>query len=230
MIDWEDLRGFAALARHGTLSGAARALGVEHATIARRVAALEAGLGLRLVDRRGRKLMLTPEGLRVADSAGRMEAEALAAERIALAARAELSGRVTLSAPPALAAARLAAPLARLVERSPGLVIEVRGEKREALLDRREAAISTSSGSAPSAFASTQIPNLSPERPPRPSRSSPMTRASPPRRNRFGSPASPAVDRSGLSPAPLNCNWPPRAPEPASPFSPTSLLRAYTTS
>jgi len=141
MIDWEDLRGFAALARHGTLSGAARALGVEHATIARRVAALEAGLGLRLVDRRGRKLMLTPEGLRVADSAGRMEAEALAAERIALAARAELSGRVTLSAPPALAAARLAAPLARLVERSPGLVIEVRGEKREALLDRREADI-----------------------------------------------------------------------------------------
>ena len=42
MADWEDLRHFAALAEAGSLSGAARLIGVEHATIARRVARLEA--------------------------------------------------------------------------------------------------------------------------------------------------------------------------------------------
>ena len=36
MADWEDLRHFAALAEAGSLSGAARLIGVEHATIARR--------------------------------------------------------------------------------------------------------------------------------------------------------------------------------------------------
>ena len=43
MPDWEDLRHFAALARGRTLSSAARLLDVEHATVARRIAALEAG-------------------------------------------------------------------------------------------------------------------------------------------------------------------------------------------
>jgi molybdate transport repressor ModE-like protein len=50
--DWEDVRHFAALARHGSLSAAARALGVNHATVARRLAGLERTLGARLVERR----------------------------------------------------------------------------------------------------------------------------------------------------------------------------------
>ena len=54
MADWEDIRHFVALAREGTLSAAARTLGVDHATVARRVAALEASTGLKLVDRRAR--------------------------------------------------------------------------------------------------------------------------------------------------------------------------------
>ncbi|HXP02008.1 MAG TPA: LysR family transcriptional regulator, partial [Luteibacter sp.] len=40
-LDWEDLRVFVALARHGSLSAAARALSVTHATVARRIASLE---------------------------------------------------------------------------------------------------------------------------------------------------------------------------------------------
>ena len=54
MSDWEDLRHFVVLAREGTLSAAARLLGVDHATVARRVAALEAETGLKLIDRRAR--------------------------------------------------------------------------------------------------------------------------------------------------------------------------------
>jgi DNA-binding transcriptional LysR family regulator len=141
MVDWDDLRHFAALSRHGTLLAAARALGVEHATIARRVTSLERRLGLRLVDRRGRKLMLTADGERVAVIAARMEIEAHAAELLALAARSEISGTVTVSAPPALTAVRLVAPLARLLASHPGLILNVLGDKRLAQLDRRDADI-----------------------------------------------------------------------------------------
>lgn len=51
-LDWEDVRYFVALARSGTLSATARRLRVNHATVARRVASLEALLGRSLFDRR----------------------------------------------------------------------------------------------------------------------------------------------------------------------------------
>ncbi|WP_257458032.1 helix-turn-helix domain-containing protein [Archangium lipolyticum] len=50
-LDWEDLRVFVALARAGSLSAAARALKVSHATVGRRIAALEDTLGRTLFDR-----------------------------------------------------------------------------------------------------------------------------------------------------------------------------------
>ena len=50
-IDWPDLRVFLDLGRHGSLSAAARALGVNHATIARRLHSLEDSLGEKLVER-----------------------------------------------------------------------------------------------------------------------------------------------------------------------------------
>jgi len=47
MLDWDDLRFFLALARHGTLSSAAKALHVAQSTVGRRLTSLEAGLGAR---------------------------------------------------------------------------------------------------------------------------------------------------------------------------------------
>lgn len=141
MTDWENLHHFAALAQAGSLSGAARLLNVEHATIARRVAALETGLRLKLVDRRGRRLALTADGERIAALVERIGQDVRAIERAAEGARAELAGEVTISAPPALAAAMLARPLVALRGRHPGVRIRVLGETRRAALDRREADI-----------------------------------------------------------------------------------------
>jgi DNA-binding transcriptional LysR family regulator len=141
MTDWEDMRHFAALARGGSLSAAARLLAVEHATVARRVAALEAELGVKLVDRRGRRLLLTDDGKRIASIAARIESDVLSIERVALATRSTLHGKVTLSAPPALAAARLAVPLATLLAQHPGLALDLIGETRAASLEQREADI-----------------------------------------------------------------------------------------
>ncbi len=64
-LDWDDLRHFLALATAGTFLGAAKRLGVEHATISRRVLALEMRLGRKLVDRRGRRFVHCPAVSRV---------------------------------------------------------------------------------------------------------------------------------------------------------------------
>ncbi len=138
-MDWDDLRHFAAFVTAGSLSAAARSLRIEHATVARRIAALEARLGLKLVDRRGRRLVLTPDGERVAALAERMSHDVHAVERLAAGSRSDLIGEVTISAPAAYAAAVLAPKLAGLARRHPDLRIRLFGEARLASLERREA-------------------------------------------------------------------------------------------
>ena len=140
-MDWEDLRHFVALAREGTLSAAARTLGVDHATVARRVAALEAAIALKLVDRRSRATSLTEDGRRIAAIAAPMEEAAFAVGRAVQAAKGGIDGEVTISAPPSLANALIAPRLIRLRGRHPGIRIKLIGEKRRASLSRREADI-----------------------------------------------------------------------------------------
>jgi DNA-binding transcriptional LysR family regulator len=141
MTDWEDLRHFAALSETGSLSGAARLIGVEHATVARRVARLEAQTGLKLVDRRGRRFRLTVEGEKIAGILHAMQEAAAAVERAKAGRQSPLVADVTISAPPAYAAARLARPLADLRRQHPGIRVRVIGETRQASLNRREADI-----------------------------------------------------------------------------------------
>ena len=67
MFDWEDLRHFNVFAQEKSLSAAARQLRVDHATVARRIAALESALRLKLVERRPRAYFLTADGERIAE-------------------------------------------------------------------------------------------------------------------------------------------------------------------
>jgi molybdate transport repressor ModE-like protein len=62
MLDWNDLRYFLAVARHGSTLAAAKALGLSQSTVHRRVAALEDRLGRRLVKRRPTGYRLTKLG------------------------------------------------------------------------------------------------------------------------------------------------------------------------
>ena len=139
MTDWEDLHHFITLAREGTLSAAARSLGVDHATVARRVAALEESTGLKLVDRRSRVTLLTADGKRIAEVATPMEEAAFAVGRAAQATKPGLDGDVTISAPPNFASSVIAPQLVRLRSQHPGIRIKLIGEKRRASLGRREA-------------------------------------------------------------------------------------------
>jgi len=145
MIDWDDLRIFAVLARAGALSAAARELGVDHATVGRRIAALEGALGLRLIDRLPRRAALTQHGLAVAAALAPMEAAAIGIERLARLAK-RPAANVRVSAPPALAAYVIAPRLAAFRRAHPDVTIALSGMPGAAALDRGEADVAVRMG------------------------------------------------------------------------------------
>jgi DNA-binding transcriptional LysR family regulator len=141
MVDWEDIRHFLAVAQSGTLSAAARSLKVDHATVSRRLAALEAALDVPLVDRLPRSCRLSETGRRVFERAVEMEASAHGIARLAKAAHTPLVGRVTLSAPPVLVAHLLAEHLARFRTAHPDIRLSLSAQGQQVSLSRREADI-----------------------------------------------------------------------------------------
>lgn len=140
-MNWNDLRHFIALANGGSLSAAARLLKTEHTTVSRRVAVLEADLGVRLFERNARRYRLTPEGEKIVGLAARLEEQALNIQRIATGRQTGVSGTVRISAPPAFASQFLAKRLDLLLASSPELEIEVIGENDLISLARGEAEI-----------------------------------------------------------------------------------------
>ncbi len=139
MFDWDDLRHLTALADDGSLSAAARRLRVEHATVARRIAALEEAVGVKLVDRRGGRYALTLEGERVVNHARRMQAEAMDIERVLRAGREDSTLEVSVSAPLLIATHLIAPRLPVLQQTHPRLRLHLLGESRTVSLTRGEA-------------------------------------------------------------------------------------------
>ena len=83
MLDWDHVRFFLAVANQGTVSGAARDLGVSHATVLRNVAKLEAELGARLFDHRQSGYEITEVGRTIYGRAADMAEQAGALARLA---------------------------------------------------------------------------------------------------------------------------------------------------
>ncbi|RXZ38686.1 LysR family transcriptional regulator [Oxalobacteraceae bacterium CAVE-383] len=141
MFDWEDLRHFTVFAREKSLSAAARRLKVDHVTVARRIAALEGALRLKLVERRPRAYFLTPDGERIAELGERMELASFAVQRTASAGQSGIAGEVAVSAPPNIAAMLIAPRLGELRKLHPQLHVRLDGDTRNISLVRREADI-----------------------------------------------------------------------------------------
>ena len=139
-LDWEDLRYFVALARHGSLSATARALRVNHATVARRVASLEARLRRPLFERRADGYSLTLQARAVLEAANAMDEAALSVLRSSDAGTAS-TGLVRLTAGRTLSDGFLVDRLGKLRERHPDIELELIGETRLMSLARREADI-----------------------------------------------------------------------------------------
>lgn len=97
-IKWDDLRFVLAIERSGSLSGAGRSLVLSHATVFRRLEALESRLGVRLFERGRSGYSPTPAGEQLALTAERIETEVAAAERLVVGQDLRPQGTVRVTA------------------------------------------------------------------------------------------------------------------------------------
>jgi DNA-binding transcriptional LysR family regulator len=136
--NWDDLRVFLTLAREGTLTTAAKALGVSHPTVSRRVQALEQQIGARLFERLPDRFVPTSAGEELLADTEAMEKAALSIHRRSAGLSDTVSGVVRLSAGEAMAAL-IARHLPGLRERLRHIEFEVSASHTLANLSRREA-------------------------------------------------------------------------------------------
>lgn len=130
---------FAVFSAEKSLSAAARQLKVDHATVARRIAALEQSLQLKLVDRRLRTYSLTQDGERVAEIATRMLEETFSIARLAKAGQQEVAGEVSISVPPSTAAMFVVPQLGKFRRLYPNIHLKLLAETRIVSLPHQEA-------------------------------------------------------------------------------------------
>ena len=138
-LDWDDARMFLAVARAGQMLGASRTLGVNQATLSRRMAALETALGAKLLVRRTHGSELTDAGAALLETLERVEAEMLAVQARLQGAGAAAAGVVRIGAPDGFGVGFLAPRLALLAERHPELTVQLVPTPRGFSLSRREA-------------------------------------------------------------------------------------------
>jgi DNA-binding transcriptional LysR family regulator len=136
MFDWDDLRVFLAAARTGSFAAAGRRLGLDTATVGRRIVRLESALKSTLLVRRRTGLQLTAAGAELANKAIEAEAAMEAAERVT---RPDLvAGTVRISAAEGFGSAVLAPALPALLAARPSLRIELAAEAGFLSPSRRE--------------------------------------------------------------------------------------------
>ena len=140
-MNWDDIRIFLAVARSGQILAASRRLGVNHATLSRRLTALEEALKTRLFIRRTNGCELTAEGEVFLASAERMETEMLAAQANLGRTDTAIAGTVRIGAPDGFGVSFLAPRIGRLIERHPELRIQLVPVPRSFSLSQREADI-----------------------------------------------------------------------------------------
>ena len=130
MDDLNDLAYFAHVAEHGGFAAAERATGIPKSKLSRRIAALEAALGVRLIQRTTRRFALTDIGQRMLQHARAMLAEAAAAQALATEQTAAPRGTVRLSCPPALLQHGVGEMLARFLNAWPLVTLRVQASNR----------------------------------------------------------------------------------------------------
>ncbi|HUN49088.1 MAG TPA: LysR family transcriptional regulator [Stellaceae bacterium] len=138
-MEWSDLRIFLAIAREGTLGGAARKLGLTQPTMGRRLRTLESAVGQALFQRTADGFVLTDEGSSVLVHAERMEEEAIAVERQLAGQDAQLEGLLRLSSSDWFGVHILTPVLAEFSRRHPKVCVELLTDTRFYSLSRREA-------------------------------------------------------------------------------------------
>ncbi|EJL92617.1 transcriptional regulator [Herbaspirillum sp. CF444] len=138
-VDWEGLRTFAAFVESGSFSGAARMLGVTHATVSRRLQMLEHALQGPLFTRRGDDTELTRLGETVLGAAREMQAQTAQLARRLAGEDIRMEGKVRIASTDALGTMFLAPRLPSLLDRWPNLDVEFTMSHQTVSLARRDA-------------------------------------------------------------------------------------------
>lgn len=140
-LDWNQLKAFLETAETGSLSAAARKLGLTQPTLSRQVAAIEQRMGVTLFERVGKSMVLTPTGMDLLEHARAMGAAADALSLAATGRSQAVGGVVSVSASDVVATVLLPPLVKQLREREPGIAVEVIPSNALSDLLRREADI-----------------------------------------------------------------------------------------
>jgi DNA-binding transcriptional LysR family regulator len=138
-MDWGHIRVFLSVARTGQFLAAARRLNVDHATVSRRISALERDIGARLFDRRALGSVLTPAGDRLLIFAEQVETKIFQAQAEVRKSDVDVSGTVRIGVPDVFGTVFLSAQLGKLKARYPRLAIQVVPISRALSFSKREA-------------------------------------------------------------------------------------------
>jgi DNA-binding transcriptional LysR family regulator len=147
--NWEDLRFFAAVAHAGSISAAARQLGVNHSTILRRLAQLEAAMDVRLFERFQSGYQLTPAGEELHALLAPLAEQMDAAQRRVTGRNAVLSGTISVTTTDTLLHGLLVPALARFRLLHPGIQLQVAVNNSFMNLTRREADVAVRPSNTP---------------------------------------------------------------------------------
>lgn len=145
-FDWNRARAFLVTAEEGSLSAAARALGMTQPTLGRQVTALEEELGIALFERVGRGLTLTAGGLELLEHVRRMGESASVLSLAASGQSQTIEGAISITASEVISAFLLPPVLERLRRTHPGVEIKLVATNAVQDLRRRQADIAIRSG------------------------------------------------------------------------------------
>jgi len=141
LVNWDDARVFLAVCRESTLRGAARVLGVDQATVGRRITALEKSLSATLFLRTSEGYALTAVGEAAMRAVEKMELSALELERRIQGLDDRLTGTVRVTTTDSLALDFLIPAVARLHQRHPDVRVQLDASTQILSLAKREADI-----------------------------------------------------------------------------------------
>jgi DNA-binding transcriptional LysR family regulator len=137
-FEWDDLRFFLGVCRHKTVSAAGQPLGVDHATVSRRIARLEHALNTKLFEHRPTGFIPTPAGNHLRHRAEVVEASINACEAELSDADSALEGVVRIGAPDCFAACFLGPRLAAFCKLHPKLHIDLLTSTSSSSVSQRE--------------------------------------------------------------------------------------------
>lgn len=138
-MNWDDLRLFLAVARSGSISGAAKQLGVQHSTISRRLRQFELKLGARLVERKKGGYELTQAGEHVMDAARNIEREVLGVDGALIGKDTQLMGPLRVTAINNMASSVLMPMFADFSNQHPLVKLHIVVSNLDASLAQRDA-------------------------------------------------------------------------------------------